>query len=193
MSTVGLVVLGVGGLVAGSLATMGVHRLADPTVGFWHPPPRCPSCTDPLAARDLVPVLSWMTRRGRCRSCDEPIGVGYPVVELLTAALFVLAGWRRPDLVELLPLLLLVWVLVVASVTDLYVYLIPNRLLFPALGIEIDIYHSIGVIGVVRHGGHIRVGIVIRGQQLGRAKTIDFQAVDLVDRSDGAVLNDQVL
>lgn len=161
MSTLGLVVLGVGGLVAGSLATMGVHRLADPTVTFWRPPPRCPTCTEGVAARDLIPVISWVARRGRCRSCGEPIGVAYPVVELMTAGLFVLAGRQRPDLVELVPLLLLIWTLVVASVTDLYVYLIPNRLLFPALAASIAVMVPLALADDVDRLGQAALGLVL--------------------------------
>jgi leader peptidase (prepilin peptidase)/N-methyltransferase len=51
----------------------------------------CVSCNVTLAARDLVPVLSWAWLRGRCRSCRAPIGVSYVLIELVTAALFVLA------------------------------------------------------------------------------------------------------
>lgn len=51
----------------------------------------CPHCHHTLAARDLVPVLSWVTLRGRCRYCKAPISWQYPLVELLTAVLFVLS------------------------------------------------------------------------------------------------------
>lgn len=133
MTVAALVLFGVLGLVAGSAATSGIHRLADPDLAFWRPGPRCPHCHHTLGPAELVPILSWAVSRGRCRHCDQPFGWAYPAVELLTAGLFVAVAWRRPDAVELIPLLILSWALVVASVTDLYVYLIPNRLVFPAL------------------------------------------------------------
>jgi prepilin signal peptidase PulO-like enzyme (type II secretory pathway) len=55
----------------------------------------CPHCSHELAAKDLVPVLSWLSLRGKCRYCHVPISGQYPLVELLTGALFVLsyAAW----------------------------------------------------------------------------------------------------
>ncbi len=49
---------------------------------------RCPRCGHVLSAVELVPVLSWIALRGRCRSCHEPISVRYPITELIGAAVF---------------------------------------------------------------------------------------------------------
>jgi len=49
----------------------------------------CPQCKHELAAKDLLPVLSWLSLRGRCRYCGQTISSQYPVVELVSAALFV--------------------------------------------------------------------------------------------------------
>lgn len=49
----------------------------------------CPSCGHTLAARDLVPVFSWLALRGRCRYCAAPIGARYTLIELGTALTFV--------------------------------------------------------------------------------------------------------
>ena len=49
----------------------------------------CPSCGHTLAARDLVPVFSWLALRGRCRYCAARIGVRYTLIELATAAVCV--------------------------------------------------------------------------------------------------------
>lgn len=55
----------------------------------------CTHCRHQLAARDLVPVLSWLSLKGKCRYCRKPISAQYPVVEVLTAALlaFSYAYW----------------------------------------------------------------------------------------------------
>ncbi|HRC84729.1 MAG TPA: prepilin peptidase [Thermoanaerobaculia bacterium] len=50
---------------------------------------RCPSCGQPIAAWDNIPLLSYLILLGRCRTCRERISVRYPLVEALTAALFV--------------------------------------------------------------------------------------------------------
>jgi prepilin signal peptidase PulO-like enzyme (type II secretory pathway) len=48
----------------------------------------CPDCGHELAARDLVPVMSWMLLRGKCRYCGKKIHWQYPVVEMVTAVAF---------------------------------------------------------------------------------------------------------
>lgn len=47
----------------------------------------CPSCGNDLGLRDLVPLFSWLLRRGRCRFCEARIGKRYPLIELGTLAL----------------------------------------------------------------------------------------------------------
>ncbi len=49
----------------------------------------CPDCKHQLGPKDLVPLLSWLTLRGRCRYCKKPIAWQYPAVELVTTSLFV--------------------------------------------------------------------------------------------------------
>ncbi len=59
----------------------------------------CPHCDRPLGPRDLVPLLSWLWARGRCRYCREAIGWFYPAIELaalgvaLWAAAVIGSGW----------------------------------------------------------------------------------------------------
>ena len=48
----------------------------------------CPKCGHQLAVKDLVPVISWLWLRGKCRYCGQPISIQYPIVELTTAGLF---------------------------------------------------------------------------------------------------------
>jgi leader peptidase (prepilin peptidase)/N-methyltransferase len=49
----------------------------------------CPRCATAIQWRDNIPLLGWLMLRGRCRSCRLPISMRYPLVELLTAVLFV--------------------------------------------------------------------------------------------------------
>lgn len=115
------------GLVAGSLANVVIYRLPR---GQSVVAPRsfCRSCGETLGAADLAPVVSYLWLRGKCRYCRAPISVAYPLVELLTAFLFLLA-WARFDLsVQLVPALVLLFLLVVVSGIDLSHRIIPNRL-----------------------------------------------------------------
>lgn len=96
----------------------------------------CAHCGHQLAAGDLLPVISFLFLRGRCRYCKYNISVRYPFIEIITATLFTLAFWL------LIPQALLSWfliakiwfaiaVLVVVFVVDLEHYLILDSIIFP--------------------------------------------------------------
>lgn len=81
------------GLCLGSFSNVVIHRLPRGR-SLVRPPSHCPRCRRPVAAYDNVPVLSWVLLRGRCRHCEKPISWRYPLVELLTGALFAAVWWR---------------------------------------------------------------------------------------------------
>jgi leader peptidase (prepilin peptidase)/N-methyltransferase len=92
-----LTALAVVGLFVGSFLNVVVHRVPE-GLSVVRPGSACPACEHPLRARDLVPVLSWLLLGGRCRDCQAPISARYPLVELVTAGLFVCLGARfGPD------------------------------------------------------------------------------------------------
>ncbi|QQS19142.1 prepilin peptidase [Candidatus Saccharibacteria bacterium] len=101
----------------------------------------CPDCRHTLAARDLVPVLSWLSLRGRCRYCQKPISVQYPLVELLTGLLFVVfyLGWTLSlsglHLIWFLYGLVYVVFFVALAVYDFKWFLLPDKLVFPLIGV----------------------------------------------------------
>ncbi len=57
------------------------------------PPSHCPACGTPLGPVDLVPVLSWVVLRGRCRHCGARISARYPLIELAVGVVFALVAW----------------------------------------------------------------------------------------------------
>jgi leader peptidase (prepilin peptidase)/N-methyltransferase len=57
------------------------------------PGSHCPSCGTFLRPTELVPVVSWVALRGRCRTCGVHISARYPLVELGCAAVFGLVAW----------------------------------------------------------------------------------------------------
>ncbi|MEB3332658.1 MAG: prepilin peptidase [Synechococcaceae cyanobacterium] len=61
------------------------------------PGSHCPRCGASLAWYDNIPLLSWLHLRGRCRHCRASISVRYPLVELLTAGLFVMMLLAQPS------------------------------------------------------------------------------------------------
>jgi len=126
VTLIGLV--GLFGLVTGSFANVPIHRW--PNDGTITSPRRsvCPNCEQPIAARDNLPVISWLLLRGRCRECGVAISPRYLVVEATTGVLFAALAWVW-GLDPLLPaVLVLAWSLVVATAIDLEHQIIPDRL-----------------------------------------------------------------
>ncbi|MDR2492689.1 MAG: prepilin peptidase [Coriobacteriales bacterium] len=70
------------GAAVGSFLNVLVYRLPL-RLGFVVGTSQCPSCGHRLAAHDLIPVISYILLRGRCRYCGRPISLRYPFVELL--------------------------------------------------------------------------------------------------------------
>jgi prepilin signal peptidase PulO-like enzyme (type II secretory pathway) len=102
----------------------------------------CPDCEHWLAAKDLVPVFSWLALRGHCRYCKKPISWQYPAVELLTAGLFGLStAVLTPDKLKGYILLAIwLWLLVqllILAIYDLHWMLLPDKVVIPAIGVAL--------------------------------------------------------
>lgn len=87
-----LICLGAFGLLFGSFANVLIWRVPRDE-SIVSPPSHCPGCGHDVRWYDNIPVVSWMVLRGRCRDCGETISPRYPVIELASGALWVLAGW----------------------------------------------------------------------------------------------------
>ena len=87
------------GTLLGSFANAAIDRL--PHDRSMLPRSACDNCGHTIRPRDLVPILSWMWLRGRCRDCGSSIGAHVPMVELLMG-LGAWLLWRRlvPDLAD---------------------------------------------------------------------------------------------
>ncbi len=115
------------GLIVGSFLSALTWRLPRGT-SVAHGRSACPACGTPLGPRDLVPVLSWLSARGRCRHCAAAISPRYPLIEAATALLFVLIALRAPSPEAAVALAALGAVLVALAVVDLEHGLLPNVL-----------------------------------------------------------------
>ncbi len=81
------------GLLIGSFLNVVIHRV--PTgESVIRPASACPGCQTPIRPRDNIPVAGWLLLKGKCRTCQERISPRYPLVELGTAALFVVMALR---------------------------------------------------------------------------------------------------
>jgi leader peptidase (prepilin peptidase) / N-methyltransferase len=118
------------GALIGSFLNVVIHRLP---LGesLVTPGSHCPSCGAAVRRLDNVPVLSWLVLRGRCRSCDAPISIRYPAVELLTAACFAaVVAVRGFDDGLWLELPFVACLIALAGI-DLDHKLLPNKIVYP--------------------------------------------------------------
>ena len=76
------------GLIVGSFLNVCIYRLPLKQSIVW-PASRCTTCERPLEWYENVPVVAWVALGGRCRTCHTRVSVMYPIVELVTGALFV--------------------------------------------------------------------------------------------------------
>lgn len=98
----------------------------------------CPHCKEKLRLRDLVPVFSWLFLKGRCRYCNKPIDKKYPLIELMTAFLFLVTYARLGLSVEAVPFYLSVPFLVALFFIDWEYRILPDTLVL-----------IVGILGVI--------------------------------------------
>lgn len=102
----------------------------------------CSKCHHELSAKDLVPLLSWLTLRGKCRYCHSKIEDS-PIIELVTAILFVMSYALWPFVLSGIGLYYFgFWLLFLVGFTALSVYdlrwfMLPNRIIFPLIGLAL--------------------------------------------------------
>ena len=122
------------GLAIGSFLNVVIHRLPR-SQSLVSPGSRCPSCGYALGAADNVPVLSYIFLGGRCRKCRTRISIRYPVVELITGALFVgfyfVFGWTGLLAVRLL----FVSAMIALFAIDLEHHLLPDAITLPGIAV----------------------------------------------------------
>jgi leader peptidase (prepilin peptidase)/N-methyltransferase len=117
------------GLVFGSFANVVIWRLPRGE-SLSSPGSHCPKCETPIAWRDNIPLLSWVLLRGRCRSCGEPISFRYPVVELLSGALWLLAYFAFGFTLRGVIAVVFFYVLLILSAIDIDTMRLPNDLVW---------------------------------------------------------------
>ncbi|MFO8004125.1 prepilin peptidase [Thioalkalivibrio sp.] len=100
---------------------------------LWWPRSQCPRCSREITALENIPLLSFLLLRGRCPGCATRISWQYPLVELLTAALFTVTIWHFGPTAAGLAGLLFTGFLVAASGIDARTTLLPDQLTLPLL------------------------------------------------------------
>ncbi len=132
-------VLGKGAKRLSELAAFGQSLAGEveklPPLSLSRPRSRCPQCGHAIAWHENIPVLSWLRLRGRCAGCGTRISARYPIIELLTAALFAAVAWRFGTSPATLVYCLAMAVLVAAAFIDLDTTLLPDDLTLPMIGL----------------------------------------------------------
>ncbi len=120
------------GLIVSSFLNVCIDRLPE-RASIVSPPSHCPDCGRRLTPLDLIPVLSYLVLRGRCRYCGASIPRRVLLVETLTGLLFVLL-WVRYDLsLQLVLATLYTCFFIVIFFIDLEHQLVLNRVIYPAI------------------------------------------------------------
>jgi leader peptidase (prepilin peptidase)/N-methyltransferase len=120
------------GLIVGSFLNVCIYRLPRRQSVNW-PGSHCTSCNRSLSWYENVPVVSWLVLRGCCRTCGARISMIYPLVELITGALFV-AGYAIYGLGPLLVVrLAFACAMVVLFTIDLRHHILPNVITVPGI------------------------------------------------------------
>lgn len=137
MEMVALIVVFILGLIVGSFLNVLSLRF-----GFSEKPRHrsgCQACGEVLKWYELLPVISYLALRGRCRSCGSQVSLQYPVVELMTGSLFAISFSAAPlesflDGAVLVALLAWLSVFVLLTVYDLRHTLVPIPFALSLLG-----------------------------------------------------------
>lgn len=107
-----------------------------------HPASTCPKCKAPIRWFQNIPVISWLALRGRCGSCENPISIRYPFVELLTAITSLIVVWSFGPTIQAVFGVIFTWFLITLTFIDFDTQLLPDRftLTLAALGLGINSY-----------------------------------------------------
>lgn len=106
------------------------------------PASTCPKCHSAIRWYQNIPIVSWLILRGRCASCQNPISIRYPLIELLTAICSLVIALVFGASLQMLFGLLLTWTLIALTFIDFDTQLLPDRYTLPlaALGLAVNSY-----------------------------------------------------
>jgi leader peptidase (prepilin peptidase)/N-methyltransferase len=127
-------VVAVFGAAVGSFLNVCAYRLPL-RQSVVHPRSRCTTCGRTLSWFDNLPIISWVALGGRCRTCRAPVSPLYPIVEAVTALVFV-AGYLLYGLTPLgIVRVAFACALIVLFVTDLQHQILPNAITLPGIAV----------------------------------------------------------
>ena len=93
----------------------------------------CANCNHPLKAGDLIPIISWVFLKGKCRYCGQKISFRYPAAELVCAGSFLLSFIRFGFSFQTVQVIVLACILLALSLADFESYEIPDRFILAGI------------------------------------------------------------
>ena len=115
------------GACVGSFLNVVAYRIPE-GLSLIHPPSRCPHCKHRLGKTENVPILGWLWLQGRCRCCKTSISPRYPLIEAVSALLFVLVYWQFGASLQTIGYWTFLSWLLALSLIDLDTMTLPNVL-----------------------------------------------------------------
>jgi len=125
------------GLCVGSFLNVVVYRLPK-GIKISGGRSFCPNCNKKIIWRENIPLFSYLFLKGKCSSCKRKISIQYPIIELITGLLFLLA-WRKISLlyfdstpyliISLFYCFIIIAILIAIFFIDLKHYIIPDKLI----------------------------------------------------------------
>ena len=131
------------GACLGSFFNVCIYRLPK-NMSIVFPSSFCPKCNSPIKWFDNIPLVSFFVLGGKCRKCKKPISFRYPLVEFITAVLFLFLYNRYHFNFTFFKLTFFFSLLIVVSFIDIDYHAIPGYLCFlgVAAGLMLSVYET---------------------------------------------------
>jgi leader peptidase (prepilin peptidase)/N-methyltransferase len=142
------------GLLVGSFLNVVIHRLPKMMERDWRmqcaefsgvepaieapynlvkPRSACPHCNHAIGAFENIPVISYIFLGGKCKGCQAPISIRYPIVEAVSGILSAYAAWHFGFGWAAVAAIVFVWALIALTCIDLDTQLLPDDITLPLL------------------------------------------------------------
>jgi leader peptidase (prepilin peptidase)/N-methyltransferase len=130
------------GLAIGSFLNVCIYRIPNGE-SIVFPPSACGNCKTQLRPYELIPVISFLMLRGRCRTCGASIALQYPLIELANALLYVVAYHHFGLQIETVFAFVLISLMLVMAMIDLHTMTIPDGIVLFGFvtGLATAVYH----------------------------------------------------
>ncbi|MBU0534734.1 prepilin peptidase [Patescibacteria group bacterium] len=144
MQTLCYIFLFLGGALIGSFLNLVSDRLPKRKLIIFGRS-KCDFCNKPLEPRNLFPIFSFLFQKGRCSFCKKKLSLYYPLSEILSGLLFIVAGYASrffqvPSFATLITFIFYAVVFsfyLIISLTDLKKCIIPDEVVYPAIGFTV--------------------------------------------------------